>query len=237
MDFIGKLLDHIREQLKDVKPFSWQVSLLLSLFSWFTYLLIREPAVKQFVSLFGWFFLIIGTDWALMKQDITIPGFQFKIKYGPWLTGAFLSCAFWSNGLIIYDAQGAFVSWPLFSVVFAGYSRFIQPGPTFKTPNADQRRDLVILGLVGMLFSCWFRFHFLLQDFSNIIPVLLPITWIAVPLSCGLILAPYQLLAGLPFSMQPSLLSVVNFPSVPGWMPSAGSIACLHRFLPSAVRR
>ncbi|HEY9641749.1 MAG TPA: DUF5357 family protein [Coleofasciculaceae cyanobacterium] len=170
MDFLGKTLDHIRKQLKDIKPFSWQVSLLLSLFAWFTYLLIRDPAVKQFVSLFGWFFLIIGTDWALMKQEFTIPGVQLKIKYGAWLTGAFISCAFWSNNFIIHDIQGALITWPLFSVLCAGYSRFIQPGPTFKTPSPDQRRDLVILALVGMLLSCWFRFHFLLQDYLQHYP-------------------------------------------------------------------
>lgn len=170
MNFIGKTLDQFIKQLKAIKPFSWQVSLLLSLFSWCTYLLIRDPAVKQFVSLFGWFFLIVGTDWALMKREVTIPGLSLKFKYGPWLTGALASCAFWSNRFIIQDAQGAFVSWPLFSVLFAAFPKFLKTGPTFKTPDVEARKDLVILALLGMLFACWFRFHFLLQDFLKDYP-------------------------------------------------------------------
>jgi len=170
--FINRFLKHIEKQFEGIKAFSWQVSLLLSLFSWFTYLLIRDPSVRQFVSLFGWFFLIIGTEWALIKEAFVVPGLKLKIRYGPWITGAIASCALWSNNLIIQDVQGAFEWWPLLSVAFAAFPRFIQPGPTFKRPDADARRDLVILTLVGLILSCWFRFHFLLQDFLRNYPSL-----------------------------------------------------------------
>ncbi|HEY9628475.1 MAG TPA: DUF5357 family protein [Coleofasciculaceae cyanobacterium] len=172
MSFFNRLFDHIKKQFDGVKPFSWQVALLLSLFSWFTYLLIRDPAVRQFVSLFGWFFLIIGTEWALIKQTVKIPGMELKIKYGPWITGAIASCALWSNNILIQDAAGAFQAWPLLSVGFAAFPRFIKPGLTFKRPDADARRDLVILMLIGLVLSCWFRFHFLLQDFLRNYPSL-----------------------------------------------------------------
>lgn len=165
MVFIKRVLEQIQKQLEGIKPFSWQVALLLSLFSWFTYLLIRDSAVRQFVSLFGWFFLIIGTEWALIKAEFVVPGLKLKIKYGPWITGAIASCALWSNRIIIQDAQGAFEWWPLLSVGFAAFPRFLKTGPSLKRPDADARRDLVILTLVGLVMSCWFRFHFLLQDF------------------------------------------------------------------------
>ncbi len=165
MIFIKRVLEQIKKQFDGVKPFSWQVALLLSLFSWFTYLLIRDPSVRQFVSLFGWFFLIIGTEWALIKAEYVVPGLKLKIRYGPWLTGAIASCALWSNRIIIQDVQGAFEWWPLLSVGFAAFPRFLKTGPSLKRPDADARRDLVILTLVGLVLSCWFRFHFLLQDF------------------------------------------------------------------------
>ncbi|MBD3882974.1 DUF5357 family protein [Phormidium tenue FACHB-886] len=170
MDIIGKLIDTIIKQIRAIKPFSWQVSLLLSLFSWFTYLLVRDPAVKQFVSLFAWFFLIVGVDWWLIKKEFTIPGIGFKFYYGPWVTGALAVCALWSNRWGIQDIEGALISYPLFSVFFAAIPRFLKPGFNLKTPDNDTRKDLVVLVLLGILFSGWFRFHFVLQDYLQNYP-------------------------------------------------------------------
>jgi len=159
--------------LNDVKPFSWEAMLLLSLFSWFVYLLLQGIYAKKFISIFAWAFLIFGIDWALLGKQVTIPLIGFKFQHGPWITGAIASLAFLTNDFIITDWRSALISWPILSAVIAAYSRFIQPGLKFGTPGATGRQDLVLLFLISGLISCWFQFHFLIQDILRTYPNLL----------------------------------------------------------------
>ena len=150
--------------LNNVKPFSWEAMLLLSLFSWFVYLLLQGIYAKKFISIFAWAFLIFGIDWALLGKQVTIPLIGFKFQHGPWITGAIASLAFLTNDFIITDWRSALISWPILSAVIAAYSRFIQPGLKFGTPGSTGRQDLVLLFLISGLISCWLQFHFLIQD-------------------------------------------------------------------------
>jgi len=159
--------------LNNVKPFSWEAMLLLSLFSWFVYLLLHGIYAKKLISVFAWGFLMIGTDWALLGKQVTIPLIGFKVLYGPWITGAIACLAFLTNDFIITDWRSALISWPILSAVIAAYSRFIQPGLKFGTPGAAGRQDLVLLFLISGLLSCWFQFHFLIQDILRTYPNLL----------------------------------------------------------------
>ena len=176
MDLISKLISRILDRSKklkgQIKPFSWQVALLLSLFSWFTFLLIRDPSIRQFVSVVGWFFLIVGVDWWLLKEEVTLPGIGLKFRYGAWITGALLVCALWSNGWLIQDGETALTTWPLLSVIIATLTRFLKPEFKVKSPDKEIRQDLVIVVLLGILLSCWLRFHFLLQHYLQNYPSL-----------------------------------------------------------------
>jgi hypothetical protein len=160
------------EQVKKIRPFSWQTALGISLLAWLVHLLIRSPSLRQFVSLYGWFFLILGVDWFFSddrddKKKLQIPGLKLKINVGPWITGALICLALLSNRFLIRDFSTALVSWPIVSVGVAWLPRVLNPGlePLLRVPkDADVRQDLVIVTLLGFLFSCWFQFHFLLQD-------------------------------------------------------------------------
>ena len=169
-DLFRKDSDRAKKLKEHIKPFSWQVALLLSLFSWFTFLLIRDPGIKQFVSLVGWFFLIVGVDWWLLKEEFTLPGIGLKFRYGAWITGALAVCALWSNGWLIQDSETALTTWPLLSVIFATLPRFLRPEFKIQSPSSETRRDLVIVILLGILLSCWLRFHFLLQHYLHNYP-------------------------------------------------------------------
>lgn len=171
--FVRNQTKKVQDWLSKVKPFSWEATLLLSLFSWFVYLLVQGFYAKKFVSIFAWGFLILGVDWALLGKQVTVPLLGFKFQYGAWLTGALACAAFLSNDFIITDLRGALISWPIFSAFFAGYSRFIQPGLKWQLPNPDGRQELVLLFLLSGLFSCWFQFHFLIQDILELYPNLL----------------------------------------------------------------
>jgi hypothetical protein len=163
------------EQIKNIQSirwFSWQVALAISLLAWLVHFLIRSPELRQFVSLYAWFFLILGVDWFFQddkedKKKPQIPGLKLKINIGPWITGALICLALLSNRFLIRDVATALVSWPIVSVGVAWLPRVLNPGlePPLRVPkDAEVRQDLVILTLLGFLFSCWFQFHFLLQN-------------------------------------------------------------------------
>ena len=171
-----KIIDQFQARFKDVQPFSGTTALLLGIFSWLVYLLIREPAAKELVALTGWFFLIIGTDWVLFKKTITIQPLGLKITYGPWVTGALLTLALYSNRFLIQDVQTALVSWPLLSGIIAAIPFVLKTGPQIKKFDdflPFERQYLVLLALISILLSCWIQFHFLLDNLLQQYPSLL----------------------------------------------------------------
>ncbi len=174
---VGQILrdwvQQVQTRLTNIKPFSWEAMLMLSLFSWFVYLLLRGFYAKKIVSVFAWGFLIIGSDWGLMKQQVKTWLIGFPFQYGPWITAAIASVALLSNDFIVTSWQGALISWPILAAIFAAYPRFIQPGFKFGLPGAEGRQDIVLLFLISGLFSSWFQFHFLIQDLLRTYPNLL----------------------------------------------------------------
>lgn len=161
---VRRRTQQMQNRLNTVKPFSWEALLLLSLFSWFVYLLLQGFYAKKLISVFAWLFLIVGLDWALLGKSVRLPLISFKLQYGPWITGGVACLALLSNRFIITDWQSALTSWPIISAVFAAYLRFIQPGMKLGPPGAAGRQELVLLFLISGLLSSWFQFHFLIQD-------------------------------------------------------------------------
>ena len=172
-DFLGNQLQRAQSELKKVQPFSWQTALLLSLLSWLVVLLLQEPIAKKFVSFFGWFFLILGVDWALLGRLFTVPILGLKIRYGPWVTGAIVTLALYSNRLLLQDVPSALTTYPLLSALIASLPKFLRPGPEFRLPDPAGRQDIVLLLLLGSLYSCWFQLYFVLQDLVEQYPSVL----------------------------------------------------------------
>jgi hypothetical protein len=160
------------------KMFSWQMALMLSLLSWVVYLIVLDPNLKQFVSIYGWVFLILGVDWFFLddkedKKKPKIPGLNIRLSLGPWITGALICLALLSYRFILTSFSEALVAWPLVSVGVAVFHKFLRPGfsPLFRIPNdVEVRQDLVLLALIGALFSCWFQFSILLEDILDQYP-------------------------------------------------------------------
>jgi Family of unknown function (DUF5357) len=173
LPFFQQQWQNLQERVKKITPFSWESTLLLSALSWSVYLLVQGYYFKKFVSVFGWLFLIVGVDWALLNKTVQIPLIGFKFKQGPWITGAITCIALLSNDFILRDWRSALISWPIFSAVFAGYTRFLQPGLQLRVPDAGGRQELVLLFLVAGLLSSWFQFHFLIQNLLQTYPNLL----------------------------------------------------------------
>lgn len=169
----SKFFDNFKKSARKIKPFSWQTALLLSLLSWVVFLILEDLTARRFVSIYGWFFLIIGVDWYFLddkedKKKLYLPGLDLLINWGPWITGALVCWALYSYRFLISDVSTALISWPLVSVAIAALPRILRPGlqlrNLFRVPkDPGVRQDLVLLVLIGSLFSCWFQFHFLLQ--------------------------------------------------------------------------
>jgi Family of unknown function (DUF5357) len=171
-----KYMEQFRSQFKNVQPFSGTTALLLGLFSWFVYLLIREPAVKELVAITGWFFIIVGTDWVLFRKTVGIPLLELKVAYGPWVTGALISAGLLSYDFLVTDFPAALVSWPIFSGIVAAIPFLLKTGPQVKQYKdflLFERQYLVNLALISVLLSCWFQFHFILDDLLQQYPSLL----------------------------------------------------------------
>ncbi|GAB4233086.1 MAG: hypothetical protein Kow00121_61120 [Elainellaceae cyanobacterium] len=176
---------------KAISPFSWQTALSLSALSWVIYLIVRTENAKTFVSLYGWFFLILGTYWFFLddkddKKKLKIPGLKLTINYGPWVVGALVCAALLSYQFLIPNFQTALVVWPLVSVAIAAFPRLLarrvitrRDGTTREDvvlavpEDVGVRQDLIILILLGVLLSCWFQFNFFVQDLVRQYPSLL----------------------------------------------------------------
>jgi hypothetical protein len=173
---VKKTTDWFQSRFKDIPQFSGTTTLLLGIFSWLVYLLIQEPAAKELVAIAGWFFLVVGTDWVLFKKTAPIPILGLPITYGPWLSGALLSFALYSNRFLIQDGATALVSWPLLSGLIAAVPTVLKTGPYIKRYEDFLPREriyLVLLALISILLSCWFQFFFLLDNLVQQYPSLL----------------------------------------------------------------
>lgn len=171
---IKRFFEQFWEQFKPPRSFSWQTLIFLSLFSWgmslLNSVLSDTEFVQDFLATMGWIFLTLGVGWAL--ADFKIEFLGLKIYPGPWITGA-LTCTFLFDGVREEFPALPFVSWPIISAAIAAVPKFLKRGPEFKVPDAKGRQDLVILFLVSIILSCWFSFHFLLQDWLRAYPSIL----------------------------------------------------------------
>jgi hypothetical protein len=174
LDAIKRFFQQFWSQFKPPHWFSWQTLILLSLYSWgmslLNSVLSDTEFVQDFLATMGWIFLTLGVGWAL--ADVKFEFLGLTIYPGPWITGA-LTCTFLFEGVRDEFPALSFVSWPLISAAIAAVPKFLKRGPEFKVPDAKGRQELVILFLVSIILSCWFSFHFLLQDWLGDYPSIL----------------------------------------------------------------
>jgi Family of unknown function (DUF5357) len=164
-------LTDLWQRFKPPKAFSWQTLIGLSLFSWLMSLLTRTAYVQDALATMGWLFLTLGVGWALGGQKFKIPLLNLTLQPGPWITGA-LTCVF-LKGAIDLPTSATYVLWPIISALIASMTKFLKPGPVLTTPTTAGRQQIILLLLVNGIISCWFGFHFLLQDWLDGYPSLL----------------------------------------------------------------
>jgi hypothetical protein len=169
--FLVSLFLKLWKQLQPPTAFAWQTLILLSLFSWLMSVLAPTLYVREALSSMGWLFLTLGVGWGLSGKTFSIPFLSLTLYPGPWVSGA-LTCIFLREGWGI-PSSAAYVLWPTISAAIASVSKFLKPGPVLAIPNTAARQQIVFWLLSNMIISCWFGFHFLVQDWIRQYPSLL----------------------------------------------------------------
>lgn len=178
MNFLNQLLERLRQWIGGLKTFSWQTLVLLGLFSWLVSMALEADQGAKAIAALGWVFITLGIGWALKEVKFEVLGFTFYPS--PWIIGAML-CAlgYWLSG---GGASLYLTLWPLLSAALAVVPRFLKyrknsldlVNPFAPEPKkyAGDRQQLLLTVLLGILLSCWFQFHFLLQNWLAAYPSL-----------------------------------------------------------------
>jgi hypothetical protein len=183
-DILSRPFKALSAWLQQVKEFSWQMLLLLTVLSWLTALVVSNPYVREILARLGWIFLILGVGWALgtekpFKEPFKDPIFGLEFRIGPWVTGALVS-AFVFYGLPNGLALGL-TTWPLFSAAIALIPKFVKHkrdlvNPFYAQPDEKlvaARQNMIFTILNSILLSCWLQFHFLTLSWLDQFPSLI----------------------------------------------------------------
>lgn len=155
-------------RIKPPRSFSWQMLLLLSIFSWVLSLLAEADWLRHFLTNGAWLFLISGVNWALLENPVRV----FGLNLGPWITGALVGLFLFGQGESI-DLQVVLVLWPLISTAIAIFPYFLSKDLQLTVPNTKAQQQIVLLILINLVFSCWIQFYFNIQKWLTQYPSLL----------------------------------------------------------------
>lgn len=155
-------------RVRPPRSFSWQMLLLLSVFSWVLSLLAEADWLSRFLTNGAWLFLISGVNWALLENPVRV----FGLNLGPWITGALVGLFLFGQGESI-DLQVVLVLWPLISTAIAIFPYFLSKDLQVMVPNTKAQQQIVLLILINLVLSCWIQFYFNVQKWLTQYPSLL----------------------------------------------------------------
>lgn len=168
-----EIFQQVRKQLQPPQWASWQTLLFLAAFSaLIAFFTSQEPPqiAQRIISSFGWVFLILGVWWFIYEPEVKKKLTFYGLFTGPWLVGA-LICIYlfgtWEGRAL--PTPTAFISWPPISTIVWASPKFVKSDPKTKSPvytnpTVEKRQDIILMLLANLVISCWFQFHFLIQD-------------------------------------------------------------------------
>lgn len=156
------------QQVKPPRSFSWQMLLLLSVFSWALSLFAQADWLSHFLTNGAWLFLISGVNWALLENPVKL----FGLNLGPWITGALVGLFLFGQGESI-NIQVVLVLWPLISSAIAVFPYFLSRDLRLVIPQTKAQQQIVLLVLINLVLSCWIQFYFSVQKWLTQYPSLL----------------------------------------------------------------
>ncbi|HEY9668909.1 MAG TPA: DUF5357 family protein [Coleofasciculaceae cyanobacterium] len=179
MQFLLNIYTWLRTKVSLPSAFSWETLIVLALFSYYMSIL-ASSWVKELLVNFGWIFLILGVFWGTTASNQLRIGYKTPAQPGfplsPWITGALVSIYIF--GVLLDNETGEIsreilVYWPVISGIIALIPDYVGDELKLKFPPPEKRLQEVLLLSSQVLISCWFQFHFVVQDYVAQYPSLI----------------------------------------------------------------
>ncbi len=174
-------VEWFNKNLKPKKLFSWQTLILISLVLWLFLAIVylselyyptealqieredRDAFVRSSLLL-----LSVGLAWWQIENPIKIGSFSLR----PWILSA-LACLLFFPSLMTGEIPPfAWVIWPILAAAIAIFPK-IRPGnEKWQVPPMEERSQLLILGLISLIFSSWLGFAFVINHWTQDYPEL-----------------------------------------------------------------
>ena len=138
--------------------------------------LAKSIYLKNLLDNFGWIFLIFGVYWATTSTRFLRIGYKAKpwtpgFPLSPWITGALVSFYLFNRTLSEIRPE-TLIYWPTISGLIYAIPDFLGDNLTLKSPPPDRRQFLVVVLGIQLLLSCWFQFHYVVQNLLAQYPTL-----------------------------------------------------------------
>jgi hypothetical protein len=151
------------------KVVHWKTPLLLSIFlALLSVAAFTDWPTRRFILDMSWLFFTLSMGLLTSQKPFVIKG----VALSPWVTSFLIGL--WLLVRLPADRKEiAWISGPIIAVVILAIVQIWQSESKWERARSLLRPQFVMITLIHLLFSCWFGFHFLIQDWLQQYPSVL----------------------------------------------------------------
>lgn len=157
MNLVSTLIGLLQRSLTPKRLWSWHTCLLVVLLFWLFAALTAPPRQMIFAGL-AFIFFIVGVGIFITENPVSL----FGVSLNNWILSICL-CLFVFGGANGQLNQWFWVSFPSLAAAIALAPEFVRLG-RFTVPDSSKRQRIIIFFLSHVLVSCWFQFHFKIDN-------------------------------------------------------------------------
>ncbi|MGL5061120.1 MAG: DUF5357 family protein [Microcoleus sp.] len=151
------------------KVVHWKTPLLLSIFlALLSVAAIAEWPTRVLIADMSWLFFTLSMGLLTSQQPFQIKG----VSLSPWVSSFLIGL--WLLVRLPFDRKEiAWISGPIIAVVILATIEIWKSESKWERARSLLKPQFVMITLIHLLFSCWFGFHFLVQDWLQQYPSIL----------------------------------------------------------------
>lgn len=159
----------LQKALLPPKVVHWKTPLLLSIFlALLSVAAFTDWPTRRFILDMSWLFFTLSMGLLTSQKPFVIKG----VPLSPWVTSILIGL--WLLVRLPGDRKEiAWIVGPIIAVVVLATIEIWQSESKWERARSLLRPQFLIITLVHLLFSCWFGFHFLIQDWLQQYPSVL----------------------------------------------------------------